>query len=217
MSRCSITSFDIDAWAARLDPYGSRLLYGTFLGGTGDEEQVGALCLDDGGSVLITGDTDSADFPVTPGSADPTHNGSNDTYVMRLTMLPTGVARFGASTAGCLGALPIGVTAMPQPGHRFGFTCSAAPPNARGFLLLARNGLPSPVGVEGFDLWLDPATLGVVPGITSDARGWVVFERTIPATPALVGYTAAAQFVFPDECAPGGWSATAGLRLDIQP
>jgi hypothetical protein len=71
--------------------------------------------------------------------------------------------------------------------------------------------------VEGFDLWLDPSMLSIVPGITADAQGWVVFERSLPAAPALVGYTAAAQFVFPDACAPGGWSASNALRVTVQP
>ena len=57
----------VDAFAAKLSPDGSRLVYSTFLGGSGDE--IGNwVALDDEGSAYYTGFTDSADFPTTRGA-----------------------------------------------------------------------------------------------------------------------------------------------------
>ncbi|HKZ63990.1 MAG TPA: PKD domain-containing protein [Thermoplasmata archaeon] len=83
-----------DAFVAKLDPTGSALLYSTFLGGT-DDCQVDRLCGDGGGfsiaidaagSAHVTGVTDSADFPVTPGAFDTSYNGGyfGDAFVAKL-------------------------------------------------------------------------------------------------------------------------------------
>ncbi len=57
----------LDAFAARLDPTGSRLAYSTYLGGTGDDTG-NDVSLDDAGNAYFTGATQSADFPTTPGA-----------------------------------------------------------------------------------------------------------------------------------------------------
>src|SRR4051812_36744638 len=50
----------------KLDPSGSRLVYSTYLGGTGDD--VGnAVALDDAGSAYYAGFSQSPEFPTTPG------------------------------------------------------------------------------------------------------------------------------------------------------
>jgi hypothetical protein len=68
-----------DAFVAELSADGSRLLYSTFVGGSG-HEGAGALALDHDGSVLITGSTGSADFPTTPGAVQPTFHGGTGTF-----------------------------------------------------------------------------------------------------------------------------------------
>lgn len=73
-----------DAFVTRLAAGGTRLLYSTFLGGSGTDEGY-AVALDAAGAVYVTGSTGSADFPATPGAVDPTYNGSyQDAFVARL-------------------------------------------------------------------------------------------------------------------------------------
>ena len=52
-----------DAFVARLDPTGSRLIYSTRLGGVLDDT-VNAIAVDDGGNAYVAGETYSSDFPV---------------------------------------------------------------------------------------------------------------------------------------------------------
>lgn len=51
----------------KLDPTGSTLLYGTYLGGTGSDS-VSGIALDSTGDAYLTGSTSSQDFPVTQGA-----------------------------------------------------------------------------------------------------------------------------------------------------
>jgi len=62
---------DADAFVARLTADGSNLVYGTYLGGT-QYETAQAIAVDGSGYAYVTGFTESADFPTTPGSCDPT-------------------------------------------------------------------------------------------------------------------------------------------------
>lgn len=56
-----------DAFVAKLDPKGSRLVYCTFLGGN-HYDQALALAVDPSGHAYVGGETESSDFPTTPGS-----------------------------------------------------------------------------------------------------------------------------------------------------
>lgn len=75
-----------DAVVVRLNPPGTALTYSTFLGGT-SSDTADALALDFGGNALVTGGTLSANFPVTAGVVDSTHNGNSDVYVAKLNGL----------------------------------------------------------------------------------------------------------------------------------
>jgi|GEM_PF-1850455 len=58
-----------DFFVAKLDPNATRLIFSTLIGG--DEEEAGAwygLALDPQGTIYISGETESPDFPVTPGA-----------------------------------------------------------------------------------------------------------------------------------------------------
>ena len=61
-----------DAFALRLDPSGSNLAYSTFLGGA-QADRASAIALDSSSKAYVTGQTDSAGFPATPGAFDPTY------------------------------------------------------------------------------------------------------------------------------------------------
>src|SRR5206468_273276 len=61
-----------DAFVAKLAP-----------GGSGNDRAL-ALALDGAGNPHVTGETSSADFPVTPGAFDTTPNGDFDVFVTKL-------------------------------------------------------------------------------------------------------------------------------------
>ena len=84
-----------DAFAARISGDGTQLIWGTFLGGGGDHHSFedsevveGALdaVIADGGEFVLTGATDSDDFPVTAGAPQSTYaDGGGDGFVTRLS------------------------------------------------------------------------------------------------------------------------------------
>ncbi|MEO8592472.1 MAG: SBBP repeat-containing protein [Candidatus Solibacter sp.] len=63
-----------DAFALKLSADGARAVYATFVGGS-REDAARAIAVDSGGEAYITGDTASANFPVTPGSLQPAFGG----------------------------------------------------------------------------------------------------------------------------------------------
>ena len=60
---------DWDAFVVKLDPAGAVLVYASYLGG-GVAEEGRSIAVDDAGNVYVTGYTNSANFPVTPGAFD---------------------------------------------------------------------------------------------------------------------------------------------------
>jgi hypothetical protein len=72
-----------DAFVSVLDLSLSSLSYSTFLGGSGDD-MCYEMALGGEGSVLLVGDTPSADFPTTSGAYDTSPNGSSDVFVSML-------------------------------------------------------------------------------------------------------------------------------------
>jgi len=77
-----------DAFVIKLDPTGSTLLYGTYLGGTGSDVGL-AIAVDAAGNAYVTGGTFSTNFPTTGGSAQPaaTPGGSREAFVAKLNPL----------------------------------------------------------------------------------------------------------------------------------
>ncbi len=76
-----------DVFVTKLNPTGSALAYGTYLGGS-DTDSGYAIALDDAGSAYVTGQTYSADFPTTPDAFDRSFNGGDywkfDAFVAKL-------------------------------------------------------------------------------------------------------------------------------------
>lgn len=63
-----------------IDP---ALIWSTYLGG--DEHDAGlGVAVDRDGNAFVTGDTNSSDFPTTPGAFDEDHNGNLDAFVTKL-------------------------------------------------------------------------------------------------------------------------------------
>lgn len=74
-----------DAFVAVLDPSGSKLLYSTYLGGSGPlldiPENARSIDVDASGKVYVSGFTTSIDFPTTSNAFDRSYNGLWDAFV----------------------------------------------------------------------------------------------------------------------------------------
>jgi len=73
----------VDGFAAKVTPDGSRLQFGTYLGGVSSESATG-IRAGPGGTAYVVGSTGSRDFPTTPGAYDRVLSGS-DTFVAELS------------------------------------------------------------------------------------------------------------------------------------
>ncbi len=73
-----------DVFVSRLNGDLTSILTSTFLGGS-NNDTASALALDAQGSIYIVGETNSADFPTTPGAYDTTFDGEADAFVSRLS------------------------------------------------------------------------------------------------------------------------------------
>ena len=81
-----------DAFAVKLNPAGTGLVYATFLGGSNLDFGCG-IAVDGSGHGYVTGDTDSSDFPAAAGPGyDTSRNGSSDAFVVKLNPSGTGLA-----------------------------------------------------------------------------------------------------------------------------
>jgi hypothetical protein len=74
-----------DSAIVRLKPDGSGLVFGTFLGGTGEDDAIMGARLDAAGNIHVAGHTKSADFPVTAGAPQPKSGGQSDCYLAKLS------------------------------------------------------------------------------------------------------------------------------------
>ena len=82
-----------DVFVTKLNAGGSALVYSTYLGGSGGEagtpqqgmlEQANAISVDAVGTAYVTGVTNSADFPVTPGALRTSFNGTQDAFAVKI-------------------------------------------------------------------------------------------------------------------------------------
>jgi uncharacterized protein (TIGR03437 family) len=117
-----------DAFAAKLNPAGSQLVYATYLGGRGDEGGLG-LALDSTGSAYITGFSTSTDFPTSADALQKTNAGlggqgldamptfdvperarnTGDAFLVKLS--PTGALSYSSFFGGSRDDAGIGITA----------------------------------------------------------------------------------------------------------
>ena len=73
-----------DAFVSKLSPDGKSLVFSTYLGGSNGDAAYG-IALDSAGNIYLTGGTSSSDFPVTTGVIQTKLNGTNDTFVAKLS------------------------------------------------------------------------------------------------------------------------------------
>ena len=73
-----------DGFVATLNAAGSRLIHSSYLGASGVDGGT-AIAVDAARNVYVTGYTQSADFPATPGVVQPGHAGGFDAFVAKLS------------------------------------------------------------------------------------------------------------------------------------
>ena len=66
-----------DVFITKLNPEGTRLIYSTYLGGSGDGQEAGGIAVDAAGNAYVGGSTFSTDFPVTSGAFQTVNNAAN--------------------------------------------------------------------------------------------------------------------------------------------
>jgi len=72
-----------DAFVAKLNSSGSKLVYSTYLGGNGSDVGSG-IAIDPSGNAYVTGTTYSANFPTTKGTLQTAYGGGGDVFVAKL-------------------------------------------------------------------------------------------------------------------------------------
>ena len=113
-----------EAFIQKYNSSGSALLYGSYLGGSGDDygQAIGLGAPD---QVYVAGSTESPDFPTTPGAYDTTYNGGiSDGFLTKISTAPfTGYPRPA-------GASPLRVSLVTAYDECTGFNRTHGPPLA---------------------------------------------------------------------------------------
>lgn len=130
---------DWDVFVAKLNPAGSNLVYATFLGGSSSDYGY-HIAVDRAGSVYVTGQTYSGDFPATPGAFDTSYNGGWDTFGAKVNATGSGLdyATFLGGSSDDLGS-GIGVDG-PGSAYVIGWTASNDFPATPGAFDTSYNG-----------------------------------------------------------------------------
>jgi uncharacterized repeat protein (TIGR01451 family) len=95
-----------DGFVSKFNPAGTALVYSTFLGGSGADNdravRAGRIAVDGAGNAYVSGDTGSADFPVSGNAADGTYGGglSNPSDGFFVKLGPTGAFLYGTFIGG---------------------------------------------------------------------------------------------------------------------
>ncbi|MGH9934974.1 MAG: SBBP repeat-containing protein, partial [Blastocatellia bacterium] len=86
-----------DAFVLKLNPNGNGVVYGTWLGGGGDDT-ARSVVVDEDGNAYVAGSTQSRDFPKTNGALQQSNGGLTDGFIAKLN--PAGSALLYSSYAG---------------------------------------------------------------------------------------------------------------------
>lgn len=185
-----------EGFVAKLSSSGSALIWGTYLGGLGNDH-VYDLAIDSSGNVVLAGATTSANFPTTVGAYDRYHNGGLDAFVAKLSSSGSSLLWStylgGASSDDARGlaldasdnALLTGYTDSPlfptvnayEASHNGGRDAFVAKLNSSGAVLLGSTFLGTSEYDQGLDLCLDFGGNPVVVGETFGSN-----------FPILIGY-----------------------------
>jgi hypothetical protein len=148
-----------DAFFAAIEPGGAMIHWGTYFGGAKDDEAY-TLTLGNAGFMYITGETRSANFPVTAGAFQSARSGLGDAFVMKIKPTGGGVLLEystylgGTGTEGSTGAACDGSNIL----YVSGWTTSANYPTTPGVLDTTFNGGDEDGFLARFNLVYLPTT-----------------------------------------------------------
>lgn len=204
-----------DAFVAKLDPTGSTLLYGTYLGGR-DDDAASAIALDPSGAMCLSGVSTSSDFPGV-GPVRPANGGNSDAFVVKIA--PSGaslqVSAF-LSGSGFDAATSIAVDAagnMYIAGATTSYDLNVVRPlqavyggTIDGFVAKF-----SPQGIPQYSTFLGGSDADGAAGIAVDASGAMYIvgatsSLTFPGTAGGRGYAGGMLDAFVTKIAPDGQS-----------
>jgi len=77
------SSGGMDAFVTKVNPFGTALIYSTYLGGSGTDRANG-LGIDSAGDAYVIGNTNSGNFPTTSNALQPTNPGGISAFLTRL-------------------------------------------------------------------------------------------------------------------------------------
>jgi len=86
-----------DAFLSKVNANGTQLLYSTYLGGSHSDWALG-VALDASGRAVVTGGTNSSNFPITAGALQPLYGGNLDAFIAKLDTSQSGTASLLFST-----------------------------------------------------------------------------------------------------------------------
>ncbi len=75
---------DVDMLVAKISPGLTKLIWCTYIGGSGAESPRGGLAIDKDDNVIVVGTSPSPDFPTTPGVVQPNLKGPRDSTIVKL-------------------------------------------------------------------------------------------------------------------------------------
>ncbi len=183
-----------DAFVAKLNPFGSALVYATYLGGTGADYGRGIAVGD--GSAYVIGLTESTNFPTTPGAFDTTPGFGWVSFVAKLT---TGTALAYASFLGTgestnlYGAQGIAVD-VDGHAHVTGFTDASTFPTTPGAFDTTYNGAPGDVFVTKFNVQGSALEYSTFLGGSSYDSGGDEIAIDVNGAAYVTGHTQSANF-----------------------
>ena len=129
-----------NAFVTKLNATGMTLAYSTYLGGSGNDFGFG-IAVDAAGNAYVTGSTNSANFPTTPGAFQTALGGGGDAFVTKLNATGTGLV-YSTYLGGSSGDTGSGI-AVDVAGNAYvtGYTFSANFPTTPGAFQTAFSGL----------------------------------------------------------------------------
>jgi len=162
-----------DAFVAKINATGSRLVYSTLISG-GDNDWGAGISLDEFGRIFLSGVTFSMDFPIPDGAFDASYNGEGDGFIIEIA--EPGGTILGGSFLGGRGADYIRDLALDNGGNIYviGSTVSADFPVTTGALATALNGY-----VDAFVV-----RLGETPGANIFGPPWWTWWVAVPLVTA---------------------------------
>jgi hypothetical protein len=191
-----------DVFVAKLNASGSALIYSTYLGGSDPQHRTAdvayGIAIDGVGNAYVAGDTQSNNFPTTPGAPQVSRRGISDAFITKLNSTGTGLI-YSTYLGGSDGdsALKIAVDALGN-AYLTGVTASADFPATSGSFQTSRNGQAADVFVtkmnsDGtglvFSTYLGGRGFDRPAGITVDSLGHAYVtgsteSQDFPTTPA---------------------------------